>query len=249
MVPRREQKFWTVNVLAAGAGGLLVMLAFAARAEGTTSTLRLADLFQGNGIHAAPSRPRTGTLNVPDTSQWRLPSPTGTPVASPATPALIGMEEVPRLPMLIARQEEDRLITQPPFIPRGNAPVGQLHRQALVRIETAFHGVCAEYRLIPAAGGADVPSGASPPEGGNREAPGGSEELVTLHAPQTSEQFALAAGEWSLEVRLWEPVRRTPSIRRLYAPQDLLPGAMYEFQLAEDEERLLEEIRRAGGRR
>jgi len=131
--------------------------------------------------------------------------------------------------MMIARKEEERPIKAAPFTSRGNAPGGELPGQVLITLRNGFGQLCAEYRLVPLQEGMEEPEG---------------QPLVTLHAPGSAEQFALPAGKWVLEVRLWQPTSPTAAVRRRYEPQKLSPGVVYEHVLGRNEEDVLEELRR-----
>lgn len=200
--------------------------------------LRLADIFEAE---QPPGRVRSGTirrngpvLTVPDTSAWRLPPPEPTPTPEP-TPVLPEGFDVPYLPPLIAAEDPDRDRTgQPGLIFRGLIPNPPEEGHALLRFDTRLGQLRTEYRLQRV---------------DEEGAPQG-EPLILLHAPRTEEEFAVPAGRYRLERRVWRADYPENVRREIYDPQGLEPRGRYEFTTVRDPEmRWLNELRQRAPRR
>ncbi len=211
----------------------------AAATPQAAGTLRLSDIFTGAPIPERPGSwdPAGPVLFFPDTAHWRLPPPEPTPTPEPFPQIPEGFD-IPYLPPLIAADDPFRDHTgRPAFNFRGLSPGSMEEGHALVRVETTHSQLRSEYRLVPV-----------PAEEG--EDGSSAEPLVFLHAPRTSEEFAVPEGRYRLERRLWRADFPQHHRREVYDVQRLEARGIYEFSTARDpESRWMTELRRPPLRR
>lgn len=190
----------------------------------TSGTLRLSDVFlSGPGSPGfvegtARHNPRGAALLIPDTGAWRVPP--AAPVEEKTEPDFSVFAELPpiSMPDLRIRQEQVRLLAEP-FLDRGRlfAPIGG--GLALLEVETGFTFLRSQYRLTPMKEGR--PAG---------------DPIDFFHGPSTREEFALPAGEYALERRLWRLDSPEKPKVMLYRTQTLQPGSRYQFSTEREQE-------------